>query len=82
LDRQRWFSDDEQGMMMSDQERFVVCGQDIAELMPTAELRWRRWATPGTPPTLQQKWVASAKMPDGGIWEEYRWRDVPAVDAD
>jgi hypothetical protein len=26
---------------------------------------------------LQQKWVASAKMPDGGMWEEHQWRPIP-----
>lgn len=71
---------------MNEEDNFVVCGQDLAELKPTAELRWElRWmpnprlgaSIAEQQPILQQKWVASAKMPDGGMWEEARWRDVP-----
>jgi hypothetical protein len=66
---------------MSDQEEYVLCGQSLAKLIPTAELRW---VSGGTNPltmqpisVLQQKWVASAKMPDGGMWEEHQWRPIP-----
>ena len=66
---------------------YVVCGQDLARLEPTAELRFvevnhRDWNGNWVPPTLEQKWVAKAKMPDGGMWEEYRWRAVPIVKPD
>jgi len=65
---------------MADQENYVVCGQSIAKLLPTAELRFTRpVGTTTAPDRLQQKWVASARMADGGMWEEYRWRDVPLV---
>lgn len=69
---------------MSD-ETHVLCGTDIAELKPTCELRFvpvlhRDPLTGGYfPNALQQKWVASAKMQDGGMWEEHRWRNVPVV---
>lgn len=73
---------------MEPESNFVVCGMDIAELKPSAELRYEaRWfpISPRDPntcemrPVLQQKWVARAKMPDGGMWEEHRWRDVPTT---
>lgn len=70
--------------MSNDENNYVVCGRDLAELKPTAELRWERRIEPMdlySYKVLQQKWVASAKMPDGGIWEEHRWRDVAIVDA-
>jgi hypothetical protein len=69
-------------------DEYVQCGQDLAKLMPTAELRWQ-WQHVPAPhlgenisqgeKVLQQKWVASAKMQDGGRWEEHRWRDVPTA---
>jgi hypothetical protein len=64
---------------------YVVCGTDVARLMPTSELRQvetgHRDPLSGAayPPVLQQKWVATAKMPDGGQWEEHRWRNVPTL---
>lgn len=67
------------------EETHVQCGFDIAELKPTPELRFvpchGRDPLSGAPfpPTLQQKWIASAKMSDGGMWEEHRWRNVPFV---
>lgn len=67
---------------MSDDSNFVVCGQDIAELKPTAELRFEQRVDPfdrNSYKVLQQKWVASARMSDGGVWSECRWRDVPTV---
>lgn len=66
---------------MTDETNFVVCGMDVAELKPTCELRW---VDGGVNPLtmariniLEQKWVASAIMPDGGMWEEHRWRTIP-----
>lgn len=73
---------------MSDQEDYVVCGRDLAKLMPSAELRWE-WQMVPAPQlgeniskwekVLQQKWIASSRMPDGGTWEEHRWRNVPTA---
>ena len=60
-----------------DGNEWVQCGVDLAKLTPSCELRWWLPATPGQPKVLQQRWVARAKMPDGDIWEEERWRDVP-----
>lgn len=73
-------------MTISTEDDYVLCGQDIAKLTPTCELRLvathSEMSSPFTAPVrprLQQKWVASAKMPDGGVWEEHRWRQVPLV---
>jgi hypothetical protein len=69
-------------------EDHVICGNEIAKLQPTCELRFvlvnHRNPLTGDyyPPALQQKWVASAKMADGGTWEEHRWRNVPLAKAD
>jgi hypothetical protein len=73
---------------MSDLEDYVQCGQDLAKLVPTSELRWE-WKYVPAPhlgtnisqaeKVLHQKWVASAKMSDGGMWEEHRWREVPTI---
>ena len=65
-------------------DEYVQCGQNLAKLMPTAELRWVPNPRLGEnisqgEKVLQQQWVASSKMPDGGMWEEHRWRDVPTL---
>ena len=69
-------------------DKYVICGCDLAELKPSAELRFVIRYMPDpmfgagiskAAHILQQKWVATAKMPDGGMWEEHRWRDVPLI---
>lgn len=70
--------------MSDSSEDYVQCGQSLAKLMPTCELRFAmseapRWGLVPDPARLQQKWVATAKQQDGAMWEEHRWRDVPYV---
>jgi hypothetical protein len=62
---------------------YAQCGDSLAPMKPTCELRYVpafNGLTCQTELRLQQKWKAEAMQQDGSTWVTYEsWRDVPVA---